>query len=419
MKSGNRSPRTLLAAAAVALVALTAQTATAAPALSRRAAPAKAKAVAVERRSDTALEAAAHRGHALLARGDRAGALRAFETATTLAPTNTKLWRLVGDLRYSLDRVPDALDAWERAAAISPWDDAIVERLARGSVRLGDYERAAAAEGRLTELLARASESHPEVARADVGFGQASTYGAAYRDHLGILSELAVLAGDFTTAEQAARKLMAAAPDAVDGRLALAYVHLHAAELDDAESLYREVLGVSPDNSTALNNLGNILYLRRDFDGAAELFERIVELGGEGGATPYSQSIAYANLGELLQIQSAFKDARGLYQQAIDLQPKGAWGYMGMAALLDVTGDHDGATSAMIDGWERDRNRLSRLNMHFYKDEWAWQRDALIAEVEGDVDLAAELWSKIAAGDVPMLSKSAYWHLRALASEAR
>ena len=73
-----------------------------------------------------------------------------------------------------------------------------------------------------------------------------------------------------------------------------------------------------------------------------------------------------------------------MYDQAIELQPEGAWGYMGKAALLDVTGQYDDAVDQMIDGWERDQNQLTRLNMHFYMDEWAWQRDALIAEIEGD-----------------------------------
>jgi hypothetical protein len=56
---------------------------------------------------------------------------------------------------------------------------------------------------------------------------------------------------------------------------------------------------------------------------------------------------------------------------------------MGLAALLDVTGRHDAAVDAMIDGWERDANRMTRLNMHFFQPEWQWQRDALIAEIEG------------------------------------
>ena len=412
MKSGKRSRRLLVGAVASALLCVGFTASQAAP----RARVQANHPAATQRRSNQTFEAAAQRGDTYLHQGNRPAALREFETATTLAPTNAKLWQLVGDLRFSLDKAPEALSAWERAAALQPWNDAIVDRLARGAVRVGDYERAVAAETRVVSLLADTLESAPETMRTDVGTGNAEPIGHAYMNHLGVLSELAVLSGDFTTAEESARKLMKFAPDAVDGKIALAYVHLHAAEYDDAEDLYREVVAVAPGNATALNNLGNILYMRKDFNGASDLFERILEVDD---VSEYSQSIALANLGELLQLQSAFKDAKAMYDQAIAIQPKGAWGYMGLAALLDVTGHYDEATDRMIDGWERDQNHLTRLNMHFYKDEWTWQRDALIAEVEGDTPLAQQLWGKILSGDVPMLKKSAAWHLRTLSLSER
>ena len=101
----------------------------------------------------------------------------------------------------------------------------------------------------------------------------------------------------------------------------------------------------------------------------------------------------------------------------IDARPDGAWGYMGLAALRDITGRYDEAVDAMISGWERDQNRLTRLNMHFYEPEWAWQRDALIAEIEGDAARAERLWTQVLHGEVAVLHKAAAWHLTALASE--
>jgi tetratricopeptide (TPR) repeat protein len=239
------------------------------------------------------------------------------------------------------------------AAALAPWNDGLVERVARGSVRLGDFARAAEAEARVVALLARQLEeggASVETSARDAPWAIAESY----VQHLGMLAELHVLAGDFTSAEQAARTLIRFAPTRTEGRLALAYVHLHGAEYDEAAELYEEIIRVEPENGPALNNLGNIQYMRRDFNAAAELFERILE---SDGASKYSQSIATANLGELLQLQSAFKDARAMYDQAIELQPEGAWGYMGKAALLDVTGQYDAAVDTMIDGWERDRNQ--------------------------------------------------------------
>lgn len=409
MKFGKRSGRLLTGAVASVVFCVGTGSALAAP--SPRATVPKGHSVVATRLKSQPLQGAAERAHALLERGDRAGALREFESALVGSPGNARLWQVVGDLRFALDRAPEALTAWERASALAPWDDTLAERVARGAVKLGDYERAAAAQLRVVDLLAERAQGDGSKTRKDLGSGRQVSLAETFRSHLGILSELAVLAGDFTTGEQAARRLIHFAPEAIDGRLALAYVHLHAAEFDDAADLYEEVLRVAPDNGTALNNLGNIHYMRGDFDAAAGNFERILETGS---ASVYSQSIATANLGELMQLQRAFKDARSMYQEAIELQPHGAWGYMGMAALLDITGKYDEAVDRMIDGWERDQNRLTRLNMHFYKDEWTWQRDALIAEIEGDLPLAEKLWRQIQAGNVEMLKKSAAWHLRSL-----
>jgi Tfp pilus assembly protein PilF len=356
------------------------------------------------------------RAHAALQRGDRTTALALYEKAVTRTPEDHRLWKVIGDLRWSLERAAPAVDAWRQAEALAPWNAELAERVARGGVKLGDYALAAEAQARVVDIIASQVDAGYRGPVKDLGTGAHLGVDEALHRHLGMLSELAVLAGDFTAAERAARRLIRLAPEAVDGRLALAYVHLHGAEYDDAADLYQEVLEVEPENTTALNNLGNIEYMRRDFDRAGALFERILEAPE---ASPYAQSIAMANLGELYQINRAFAPAKDLYRQAIELQPHGAWGYMGLAALLDVSGDYDAAVDAMIDGWERDQNRLTRLNMHFYMDEWAWQRDALIAEIEGDLEMAEKLWRKVSAGEVEMLRKSAAWHLRALAAETR
>jgi tetratricopeptide (TPR) repeat protein len=345
-------------------------------------------------------------GDRLLANGDQAGALSAFEKALRANGDDLDLARMVGDLHYQLGHPVEAVRAWVRALELAPRHPDLLDRVARGASEVGDFELAAQAEGRLVDVLAEFVE--------DQGVTEGKM-AKQFRNHLSIQAELAALAGDFTTAEQAARRLMRFAPNAIDGRLALAYVQLHGAEYDEAESLYREVLEVQPDNTVALNNLGNIVYMYRDFDAASELFEKILAVEG---AHAYSESIALANLGELLQIQGSRTDAEYLYKQAIDTQPQGAWGYMGLASLYDQLGKYDEAVETMIDGWERDQNRLTRLNMQFYTEEWAWQRDALIAEIEGDVDLARDLWTRILHGDVEVLHKSAAHHLHSLSIAA-
>lgn len=335
--------------------------------------------------------------YALLRAGDRAGALAAFEA---IEAPNAQTLRLIGDLRFSQQDAEGALRAWQ--AGFDQADSvALAQRVTHGAVEVGDYPLATKAARRMVEIW----ETH--------GATDASAERALKRS-LAILSEVATLAGDFTTGEDAARRLIRLAPKHPVGHLSLAYVHLQASEYTDAEEIYLDVLQIDPSNTTALNNLGNVYYMQQDLDLAAERFEAILNVEG---VKPYSESLALSNLAELLRLQGAAKDAEALYAQAIEAQPEGAWGYMGLAALHDINGNYDAAIDAMISGWERDDNRMTRLNMHFYQPEWYWQRDALIAEIEGDVSTAIALWEKVLHGEVEALHKAAAWHLDTLAEQ--
>lgn len=347
---------------------------------------------------------------AALNAGDRDTAVKYLTGAARLAP-DPGLWTMVGDMHASLDRFGAAADAWEAALALAPADPGVLERLSRSSAAAGDWQRATDAQARLVSALETRAKADPDGLHRELFAGETLPVRASHRMHLARLSTLAVLAGDFTTAEQAARALVASDRRALDGHLALGYVFLQARELDEAAEAYAEVLALDPHNTVALNNLGTIDYMGRDLKGAGARFEAVL---GSDARTPYAESVALANLGELHQLRARYDDAEYLYGQAIEAFPHGAWSYMGRAALLDLTGRYDEAIDAMIDGWERDGNRLTRLNMHFYEPEWAWQRDALIAEIEGQWEHAARLWIRVSEGDVPALRRSAEHHLHSI-----
>lgn len=336
-------------------------------------------------------------GYALLRAGDRAGALKAFEA---IPEPDAHVWRMIGDLRFSRDDADGALTAWQAGLDLKA-SVALAQRVTHGAVEVGDFERATRAARRMVSMWQVQADADDSAAKA-------------LQRSLAILSEVATLAGDFTTGEEAARELMKRAPKTAVGPLALAYVHLQAREYTDAEELYLDVLAMDPGNTTALNNLGNVYYMQRDLESASEHFEAILNVND---VKPYAESLALSNLAELIQLQGGIKDAESLYKQAIEAQPKEAWGYMGLAALYDISGRYDAAVDAMISGWERDDNKITRLNMHFYQPEWYWQRDALIAEIEGDVETAIALWQKVLHGSVEPLHTAAAWHLTALKAD--
>lgn len=350
------------------------------------------------------------KAHVALAQGDRHAAADALRVAAMSEPM-ASTWTLLGDVEMNLERPDAAVKAWESALDLQPESPEVLDRLARHASVIGDWSRATELESKLVAHLAEVAEVNPKVRHFDLVFGRRVPVGISHRRHLAVLSELAVLAGDFTTAESSARALVRLNPKAVDGHLALGYLHLHANEFAEAIDAYETVLALDPQNPTALNNLGGAYYMERDLDTAGEHYERVLE---SGVVNAYGESIALANLAELAQLRGTYSDADYLYTQAIEALPAGAWSYMGRAALLDLMGSYDEAVDTMIDGWERDGNRLTRLNMHFFQPEWAWQRDALIAEIEGDVDLAEALWQKVLHGEVVELHRSAADHLEAL-----
>lgn len=364
--------------------------------------------VSASKRVATDAQTLRAQGFAELRAGKRAAAARSLAQAAGAA-SEPRLWRLVGDLRFHEGDREGAVLAWKAGLAEAPSDVALLERTAFGATEVGDYAAAAEAQAHLVRHL-EATVARGDTARA-LAMGRSLPPEELLVRHLVRWSEIATLAGDFSTGEAAARRLIRRAPARVEGHLALAYVHLQAAEYGEAEVLYSEVLKVDPANTIALNNLGNVRYMDRDLDAAARQFEAVLEVEAPSSR---AQSIALANLGELLQLQGAYRDAEALYLEARDTAPDGAWSYMGLASLYDVTGRYDEAIEAMILGWERDASHLTRLNMHFFEPEWAWQRDALIAEIEGDLEAAAGLWRRVLKGDVPALQKAADHHLRSL-----
>ncbi|MCB9553639.1 MAG: tetratricopeptide repeat protein [Myxococcales bacterium] len=338
--------------------------------------------------------------------GDGARAVEALDVAREAAR-----WRLAGDRLLSAGEPAKAEAAWSRALVARPDDVELLDRAARARSALGDWAGALAAQRSLVAALAGEAAARPDAKRVDLATGFEQTLADNHRRQLGVLSEVAVLAGDFTTAEEAARALIRVAPKAVDGHLALGYLHLHAREFDAAAAAYAAALALDPSNPTALNNLGAARYMQQDLDAAAAHYEAVLASLARGA---YSESVALANLGELHQLGARYDEAEYLYRQAVEALPAGAWSYMGLAALLDVTGRYDEAIDAMIDGWERDDSRETRLNMHFFEPAWAWQRDALIAEIEGDVEGGIRLWRKVAHSGVPALRAAAAHHLVSL-----
>ncbi|MEE8428570.1 MAG: tetratricopeptide repeat protein, partial [Gammaproteobacteria bacterium] len=87
-----------------------------------------------------------------------------------------------------------------------------------------------------------------------------------------------------------------------------------AGRLQDAERLYREVLAVHPDYVPALQYYGMLANQTRRHDLAVQLISKAVSLSP-------NDSFAHSNLGNVLQDQGHLDDAIASYRRAIEINP--------------------------------------------------------------------------------------------------
>ena len=99
---------------------------------------------------------------------------------------------------------------------------------------------------------------------------------------------------------------------------ALSYAAAAPKNLDRAIAAQRALLAERPADSKLENDLGSLLTLDDDFEGAEQAYRRAIELDDENAAAHY-------NLGLLLQKQGDRRAALKQFQRTIELEPRHAW----------------------------------------------------------------------------------------------
>jgi tetratricopeptide (TPR) repeat protein len=132
---------------------------------------------------------------------------------------------------------------------------------------------------------------------------------------LTLLGQAHVMAGSTNLAEETFRKLVAAHPDNLDGRLALARLMVQQENWPDAETQLNSIARQRPQDTAITRMLIDVLIRRGEWSAAHAQAQRIGDLPDNEALGHYLQARVY-------QAQQQFDAAIKEYRAAIDAQPR-------------------------------------------------------------------------------------------------
>ncbi len=124
----------------------------------------------------------------------------------------------------------------------------------------------------------------------------------------------------------------------IDKEIRLADEYFQKGDLQQAESVCREILTTQPENAGAIHLLGIIHYELGEYDLAMSFLKEALQLNS-------SNAGLYYDIGNILLDQGKFDDASTYYQKAIECNPNHADAYNNLGNALHEMGELDEAIS--------------------------------------------------------------------------
>jgi tetratricopeptide (TPR) repeat protein len=148
--------------------------------------------------------------------------------------------------------------------------------------------------------------------------------------HRNVTDEILQIRGDTYTpeAEAALNTWVADNPDDITALFSLASLNKRTGYLDEAQRLYGKVIDIDPSCAPALNNLGAIHFVRRDYPQAEELFLA-------ANAADPDLVAPYYNLYKVDMTRFDLKTAEEYYDMAIKLDPARITAFLGIEVKED------------------------------------------------------------------------------------
>ena len=194
-----------------------------------------------------------------------------------------------GAVRLAQRKYDQALPLLEHSLRLNPLHVFSITVKADTLINMNRFDEAGA-------VLVGAIATHPNEAKLN--------------DLLGVLR---FKQANYKAAEQSFRRSIAIEPDAVTAYASLSYALLNQDRADEALQVLQQGLQVRP-SGVLYTNLGNVLFNRGDYVGAAQAFENAVS-SSKGSSNMY---LRWANLGDTLRwIPGRETASRRAYQEAV------------------------------------------------------------------------------------------------------
>ena len=195
--------------------------------------------------------------NALLASGDREGALDVVSKGSAQDPDNFELNMSAGKLYSAADDKESALIYFKRAVEIDPSNGMATRQLAQTYYDVGDKEMSLAI---YEKAIAKETDN---LAKADLYF------------NLGVLN---MQLGDYEQAEDSFALAYDLNPDDVDALRGIAQTFENAEKWSRAEYFYRKLIDMEPENPQHYRAMARVLLRQGDTEEAQDYFDKSKEL---------------------------------------------------------------------------------------------------------------------------------------------
>lgn len=270
-------------------------------------------------------------GNAYLQRNELQSAAQSYLKALDLDPTMTDAHRNLAHVYRRQGRTEKAFEHLRIAVELAPQD--AENYLALGRLYLEQKNLPAA-----QETLSKALFYNPSLTAARIELG--NVYLEMKRTDWAI--------EEFSAALQNNDVL------SVYAWFGLASAYHQEKQYEEAENAYRQVLARDPQNTAALQNLGNVLMDTGQIDEAVSVYQQAVQISPNSGL--------YSNLAVAFLRQKDYKKALTNYQQAVRLEPNSAAAHHGLAVcyyyLNDKPACRKHAQIARSLGWDVEEELL-------------------------------------------------------------